>query len=189
VLEVEEELQLDWAEGWFTSAQLGFPLLEDNFDRHLHPLITQYISAKQQHNAIFMSLMQKWKDSADLVECNGCGAEVGASTWWHCTKCIDEDLCQHCYHLFLTEGKHHDTDHIFIPQNAGGTVKSTSTDPGKRLDWEPYSVPHLAKDPIKKRQAISHITGRFFEQHKVYSGRRRCWERLCLQPLLSSNAR
>ena len=47
VLEVEEELQLDWAEGWFSSAQLGFPLLEDNFDRHLHLLITQYISAKQ----------------------------------------------------------------------------------------------------------------------------------------------
>ena len=54
-------------------------------------------------------------------------------------KCIDEDLCQNCYHAFLSEGKHHDTDHIFIPQNAGGTVKSTSTDPGKRLDWEPYS--------------------------------------------------
>ena len=63
-------------------------------------------------------------------------------------KCIDEDLCQNCYHAFLSEGKHHDTDHIFIPQNAGGTVKSTSTDPGKRLDWEPYSVPHLAKDPV-----------------------------------------
>ena len=27
-------------------------------------------------------------------------------------------------------------------------MKSTSTDPGKRLDWEPYSVPHLAKDPV-----------------------------------------
>ena len=41
----------------------------------------------------------------------------------------------------------------------------------------------------KKMKTIFHITGRFFEQHKVYSGRRRCWERLCLQPLLSSNAR
>jgi hypothetical protein len=148
VIEVEEEFQLDWAEGWFTSAQLGFPLLEDNFDRHLHPLITQYISSKQQHNATLTALMQKWKDSADLVECNGCGAEVGASTWWHCMKCFDEDLCQNCYHAFLTEGKHHDTDHIFILQNAGGTVTSTSTDPGKKLDWEPYSVPHLAKDPV-----------------------------------------
>ena len=160
-------------------------------------------------------------------------------------------------------------------------MKSTSTDPGKRLDWEPYSVPHLAKDPVyvpdvelpnedimsllehpakmgvvrvfldpvaheldwldtsvvglqgvatgtgpfgsykiegarwhllrqvvapqlqgkfvpfllpkfrrwwKKMKTIFHITGRFFEQHKVYLGRRRCWERLCLQPLLSFNA-
>jgi hypothetical protein len=25
---------------------------------------------------------------------------------------------------------------------------STSTDPGKKLDWEPYSVLHLAKDPV-----------------------------------------
>jgi hypothetical protein len=25
---------------------------------------------------------------------------------------------------------------------------SASTDPGKRLGWEPYSVPHLAKDPV-----------------------------------------
>ena len=48
-----------------------------------------------------------------VVECDGCGAEVGASAWWHCTQCEDTDLCQSCHHAFLTEGRHHVTDHIF----------------------------------------------------------------------------
>ena len=74
--EVAEKLQLDWAEGWFTSAQLDFPFLEENFDRRLHPLITQYILTKQQHNGTLTSLLEKWGGAADLVECNGCGAEV-----------------------------------------------------------------------------------------------------------------
>ena len=68
--------------------------------------------------------------------------------WWHCTQCKDTDLCQSCHHAFLTEGKHHDTDHIFTQQSAAGGVHAHNTDPGKSSDWEPYSVPHLAKDPV-----------------------------------------
>ena len=73
---------------------------------------------------------------------------MGAGVWWHCTQCKDTDLCQSCHHAFLTEGKHHDTDHIFTQQNAAGGVHAHNTDPGKSSDWEPYSVPHLAKDPV-----------------------------------------
>ena len=146
--EADEEVQLDWAEGWFTTAQLGFPLLEDMFERNLHPSITQYISTKQSRNATLTSLLKKWSGCEDLVECDGCGGEVGAGVWWHCTQCKDTDLCQSCHHAFLTEGKHHDTDHIFTQQNATGGVHAHNTDPGKSSDWEPYSVPHLAKDPV-----------------------------------------
>ena len=128
--EADDEVQLDWAEGWFTTAQLGFPLLEDMFERNLHPLITQYISTKQPRNATLTSLLEKWSGYEDLVECDGCGGKVGAGVWWHCTQCKDTDLCQSCHHAFLTEGKHHDTDHIFTQQNAAGGVHAHNTDPG-----------------------------------------------------------
>ena len=59
---------------------------------------------------------------------------------------------------------------------------------GKFVPFLLSEIEALNRRRRKKRKAISDITGRFFEQHKVYSGRRRCWERLCFQPLLSSNA-
>jgi hypothetical protein len=76
--EADDEVQLDWAEGWFTTAQLGFPLLEDIFERNLHPLITQYISTKQAHNATSTSLLEKRSGYEDLVQCDECRGEVGA---------------------------------------------------------------------------------------------------------------
>ena len=38
-----EESSTPWHADWFSSADLGFPLVADNFHRDVHPLIRQYV--------------------------------------------------------------------------------------------------------------------------------------------------
>ena len=49
----------DWRKGWFTSASLGHPLLDDNFARPLHPRLAEYLD-KYPNSCPIASALREW---------------------------------------------------------------------------------------------------------------------------------
>ena len=42
----DAEISLPWHTDWFSSAELGFPLVTDQYHRDAHPLIRQYVCSQ-----------------------------------------------------------------------------------------------------------------------------------------------
>ena len=50
----------DWRKGWFTSASLGHPLLDDSFARPLHPRLAEYLDQYPTPSCPIASALREW---------------------------------------------------------------------------------------------------------------------------------
>jgi len=150
--------ELDWAEGWLTSTQLGFPLTQDIFIRGLHPLVSQYARDKGGSDQGLRQLVEEWGERQTTIKCDGCGTCQQQGQWWICAECDDVDLCEECHRRYLAGAPLHPPGHAFLPAEKEddmdlqemSATEVEDTDPTKHRGQasELFSVPHLARDPL-----------------------------------------
>jgi hypothetical protein len=84
-----------WHADWFSSAELGFPLVADNFHRDVHPLIRQYVIPRIHAGDKTLESLLKFRGGVGNDHCEVCDHGTGSGPLILCDQC-ECTYHQHC---------------------------------------------------------------------------------------------
>ena len=84
-----------WHAEWFSSAELGFPLVADNFHRDVHPLIRQYVIPRIHAGDMTLTSLLKFRGGSGNDHCEICDHGTGSGPLILCDQC-ECTYHQHC---------------------------------------------------------------------------------------------
>ena len=140
-----------WRHRWYTTAELGFPLLDDEYARDLHPEIRNYaVHAVQRGDHTLLPLLM-FRGAEEDAYCEICDQTVPRDQRITC------EVCTHTYHAGciglsnFTESRTlacPDCCHDLADQSEGPEVLDTPEHaPRSDKPWEKFSTPFHARDP------------------------------------------
>ena len=68
----DAEISLPWHTDWFSSAELGFPLVADQYHRDAHPLIRQYVCSQIGAGDLTLGSLLRFRGGIGIDHCEIC---------------------------------------------------------------------------------------------------------------------
>ena len=141
-----EDSSTPWHADWFSSADLGFPLVADNFHRDVHPLIRHYVIPRIQAGDKTLESLLKFRGGAGNDHCEVCDQGTGSGPLIIC------DQCECTYHQHCLGAAAPGMGEDFICpkcRNALEEVIHLRQQEHRPLPplWERYSIPIRMLDP------------------------------------------
>ena len=68
----DAEISLPWHTDWFSSAELGFPLVADQYHRDAHPLIRQYVCSQIRAGDPTLGSLLRFRGGIGIDHCEIC---------------------------------------------------------------------------------------------------------------------
>jgi len=70
--DLDPEISPPWHADWFSSAELGFPLVADQYHRDAHPLIRQYVCSQIRAGDLTLGSLLRFRGGIGIDHCEIC---------------------------------------------------------------------------------------------------------------------
>ena len=143
--QTEAENSPPWHTDWFSSAELGFPLVADQFHRDTHPLIRQYVCSQIRAGDLTLGPLLRFRGGIGNDHCEICDQSTCQGSLIIC------DQCECAYHEECLADLIPNAGDAFICPKCRDTLDEVMH---CRLNkqrppppWERYSIPLRMLDP------------------------------------------
>ena len=134
-----------WQADWFSSAELGFPLVADQYHRDAHPLIRQYVCSQIGAGDLTLGSLLRFRGGIGNDHCEICDHSTGRGSLIIC------DQCECTYHQECLEELTPKAGEVFICPKCRDTLVEIMdrrlNHPRPLPPWERYSIPLRMLDP------------------------------------------
>jgi ribonuclease HI len=134
-----------WQADWFSSAELGFPLVADQYHRDAHPLIRQYVCSQIGAGDLTLGSLLRFRGGIGNDHCEICDHSTGRGSLIIC------DQCECTYHEECLEELTPKAGEAFICPKCRDTLVEVMdrrlNHPRPLPPWERYSIPLRMLDP------------------------------------------
>ncbi len=134
-----------WHTDWFSSAELGFPLVADQFHRDTHPLIRQYVCSQIRAGDLTLGPLLRFWGGIGNDHCEICDQSTCQGSLIIC------DQCECAYHEECLADLIPDAVDAFICPKCRNTLDEVMhcrlNNQRAPPPWERYSIPLRMLDP------------------------------------------
>jgi hypothetical protein len=143
--DLDPEISPPWHADWFSSAELGFPLVTDQYHRDAHPLIRQYVCSQIGAGDLTLGSLLRFRGGIGNDHCEICDHSTGQGSLIIC------DQCECTYHEECLEDLTPKVGEAFICPKCRDTLDEVLhrrlNQPRPLPPWERYSIPLRMLDP------------------------------------------